>query len=83
MSAADAPVPVPVRAFAPVGGAAMKRLLVHIGTRKIGCTSIQKTLAVRDAELRANGVYVPWEGNIPHNGLHISAWRTPSTLSDR
>ena len=45
----------------------MKRLIVHIGMRKTGSTSIQNTLATRAADLRRDGVYAPRTGNVPHN----------------
>ena len=40
----------------------MRRLLVHVGTRKTGSTSIQEALALLGPALRARGVHVPAAG---------------------
>ena len=50
----------------------MKRLIVHIGPRKTGSTTIQTMLASHRDALSADGVYVPHAGTIRANrGTHI------------
>ena len=50
----------------------MKRLIVHIGPRKTGSTTIQTMLASHRDALGADGVYVPHAGTIRANrGTHI------------
>ena len=54
----------------------MKRLIVHIGPRKTGSTSIQQMLAAPETPLRAHGAYLPRAGTIPANrGTHVGLAR--------
>ena len=56
----------------------MRRLVVHIGPRKTGSTTIQRMLVSRAASLRDSGVYVPRAGNKRgHRGTHAGlAWES-------
>ena len=54
----------------------MKRLIVHIGPRKTGSTSIQRLLASRAAGLSGAGIHVPLAGRAhPGRGTHIALAR--------
>ncbi len=50
----------------------MRQLIVHIGPRKTGSTTIQRLLRALSAPLRAHGIQVPVTGRIGANGFtHI------------
>ena len=54
----------------------MKRLIVHIGPRKTGSTTLQTLLAAHREALRADGVYVPQAGTLRTNrGTHVRLLR--------
>ena len=50
----------------------VRQLVVHIGPRKTGSTSIQRMLATCAAGLRAHGIHVAHTGSVPTNrGKHL------------
>lgn len=57
----------------PLGtSAGVKRLIVHIGPRKTGSTSIQRALAACRGALAAERIHLPRAGSVPANrGTHI------------
>ena len=56
-----------------------RRLLVHVGTPKTGSTTIQRTLAALEEELRRRGVHVPHAGRRGNTAFHHALHRPAAT----